>query len=78
MLSSTFQPDDLGKVLDHGWRLKKELSDQVSHSKLDEVYEAAKMAGALGGKLLGAGGGGFFLFCVKPGKKNELKNHYQG
>lgn len=78
MLSSTFQPEDLGKFLDHGWRLKKELSDQVSHSKLDEVYEAAKMAGAIGGKLLGAGGGGFFLFCVKPGMKNELKKSLSG
>lgn len=55
-----------GKMLHENWRLKRELSDKVSSPAIDEIYEAACSAGALGGKLLGAGGGGFALFYVPP------------
>jgi D-glycero-alpha-D-manno-heptose-7-phosphate kinase len=48
------------------WQLKKRFSSAISHGRLDAIYEAALSAGALGGKLLGAGGGGFFLFYVQP------------
>jgi D-glycero-alpha-D-manno-heptose-7-phosphate kinase len=55
---------DLGYVLDESWQRKKRLSDQVSTPDLDLVYNRALQAGATGGKLCGAGAGGFFVFCV--------------
>lgn len=66
ILNGTGPLDDFGKLLDESWRIKKTLSSQISNSRIDEIYAAAKEAGALGGKLLGAGGGGFMLFFVKP------------
>ncbi len=57
---------DLGKLMDECWRLKKQLSTQVSLPIVDEAYQKALSLGALGGKLLGAGGGGFLLFIAKP------------
>jgi D-glycero-alpha-D-manno-heptose-7-phosphate kinase len=65
---------DFGKLLHEGWELKKSLSDQVSNGNVDDIYELALKNGALGGKLLGAGGGGFILFFVKPSVKEKLKN----
>ena len=56
--------DDFGRLLDYTWRLKRGLTNKISNSALDEIYSAAMRNGALGGKLLGAGGGGFFLFYV--------------
>lgn len=56
--------DDFGRMLDRGWRLKRSLSNRISTGEIDAIYEAARTAGALGGKLLGAGGGGFILFYV--------------
>lgn len=53
-------------LLDHGWRLKKQLSDNVSSTVIEELYIAGKELGAWGGKLLGAGGGGFVLFLADP------------
>lgn len=58
--------DDFGKLLDKSWKIKKTLSSQISNDHVDKIYDAALEAGALGGKLLGAGGGGFILFFVKP------------
>ena len=65
--------DDFGKLLDESWKIKKSLSSQISNSRIDEIYAAAKSAGALGGKLLGAGGGGFILFFVKPEFQPQLR-----
>ena len=56
--------DDFGRLLDKSWRLKKQTGNKVSTGSIDELYEKALAAGALGGKLLGAGGGGFLLFYV--------------
>lgn len=56
----------VGLCLDEAWRLKKRFSSAISHGRLDHIYESALAVGALGGKLLGAGGGGFFLFYVQP------------
>ena len=53
-----------------GWKLKRNLSKAVTNSKIDNLYETAIKEGALGGKLLGAGGGGFFLLYVP---KNKIK-----
>ena len=58
------QLDALGTAMDRGWTLKRQLSKQISSSQIDEMYETARRAGALGGKISGAGGGGFlFLYC---------------
>lgn len=66
------QPLELfGKLLHETWQLKRKLSKKIASTFIDEVYQAAQQAGAIGGKLLGAGGGGFMLFFVKP--ENKLK-----
>jgi D-glycero-alpha-D-manno-heptose-7-phosphate kinase len=59
--------------LTQGWRLKRELADSVSNPQLDEIYEAGREAGAIGGKLLGAGGGGFMVFLVEPEKREKVR-----
>jgi D-glycero-alpha-D-manno-heptose-7-phosphate kinase len=58
--------EDFGELLDHSWQLKKTLSNKVSNPDLDHLYNIARSAGATGGKLLGAGGGGFMLLFVQP------------
>ncbi len=60
---------DLGKLIHESWKLKRSLSAKVSTPKIDEIYEAGIKAGATGGKILGAGGGGFILFFAEP--KNQ-------
>ena len=64
--------DDFGRLLDHTWRLKKQTGNKVSTGSIDELYEKAIAAGALGGKLLGAGGGGFLLFYVPKDKQEAV------
>lgn len=56
----------LGEILHEGWRVKRELHPNVSNPEIDDWYEAARKAGAIGGKLLGAGGGGFLTFFAPP------------
>jgi D-glycero-alpha-D-manno-heptose-7-phosphate kinase len=63
---------ELGELLHESWLLKRELAESVSNSKLDEIYEAGREAGAFGGKLLGAGGGGFMVFLVDPQKRESV------
>ncbi len=65
--------DDFGRLLGDAWARKRALSAGVSNSGLDEAYDAAIQAGALGGKLLGAGGGGFLLFYAEPQKQDAVK-----
>lgn len=65
--------DEFGKLLNQGWQLKRSLTQSISNSKIDEIYEAGLSAGALGGKLLGAGGGGFMLFYAPPECKPALR-----
>jgi D-glycero-alpha-D-manno-heptose-7-phosphate kinase len=60
-----------GEILHEGWLLKKSITNDISSSMIDAYYEKALKAGAVGGKLLGAGGGGFLLFSVEP--KNQIK-----
>ena len=62
-----------GKILDEGWQLKKELASGIANPAIDEAYEIAMKNGALGGKLLGAGGGGFLLFYCEEEKQDQLK-----
>ncbi len=65
--------DEFGEMLNHTWKLKKTLSSQISNNGTDELYEKALKAGAMGGKLLGAGGGGFMLLYACPEKQEKLK-----
>ncbi|EQD29439.1 Galactokinase/mevalonate kinase, partial [mine drainage metagenome] len=58
--------EELGRLLDEGWRLKKELSQGITNPEIDRAYAAAKSAGAWGGKITGAGGGGFLLVVTPP------------
>ena len=66
LTDKTADMDDFGRLLDHTWQLKRATGDKVSTNEIDALYARAKTAGALGGKLLGAGGGGFLLFYVRP------------
>ncbi len=65
--------DNFGRLLDKTWRLKRETGGAITTNSIDELYEKGIGAGALGGKLLGAGGGGFLLFYVQPEKKDKVK-----
>ncbi len=64
-----------GKLLDEAWQFKRQLSTKISTDRLDKIYQDALIHGAIGGKLLGAGGGGFFLFYISPFRKHELMAH---
>lgn len=65
--------DAIGELLHENWMLKKSLASGISNQLIDETYENAMNAGALGGKLLGAGGAGFMIFYVKPDKQKAVK-----
>ena len=62
-----------GLMLDEAWKIKRSLSDKIATPYIDELYDAAISAGALGGKVLGAGGGGFMLFFVEPQNRAKLR-----
>jgi len=64
--------NEFGRALDTAWNLKRNFSSGITDDRLDGIYHSAMKAGALGGKLLGAGGGGFFLFYVLPEKRSGL------
>ncbi len=63
---------DFGKIMNEGWVKKRELAREVSNSRIDELYESAINNGAIGGKLLGAGGGGFLLFYCEKNRQKKL------
>ena len=65
--------DDFGKLLDETWRLKRDLCAEISNSTIDSIYQTARETGALGGKLLGAGGTGFMLFYVPQNRQTAVK-----
>lgn len=66
--------DGLGAILHQGWEAKRKLAQGVSSSDLDKIYEQAVKAGAVGGKISGAGGGGFFLLCVPSDKRQAVRH----
>lgn len=74
IITSTGKLDFFGKLLDISWELKRKLSPNISSGEIDEIYKRAKEAGAIGGKLLGAGGGGFLLLYVEPEYQENVKN----
>lgn len=65
--------NDFGKLLHESWQVKRTLTQKITNSSLDEIYEAGRGAGATGGKILGAGGGGFMLFFIEPEKREGLR-----
>ncbi len=69
---------DFGSLLHEGWQLKRSLSDSISTPLVDEIYAAARAAGCLGGKLLGAGGGGFLLLFARPDDQPRVKAALDG
>lgn len=73
ILASEKDISAFGELLHHAWTYKRSLSDQVSNPDIDSIYAKAREAGAIGGKLLGAGGGGFILFFVKPDRREALR-----
>ena len=66
LTDKTADLDDFGRLLDHTWKLKRQTGAAISTDSIDALYSKGIAAGALGGKLLGAGGGGFLVFYVKP------------
>ncbi len=65
--------DIIGELLHEGWQLKKQLASQISNDSIDAMYEAARRAGAIGGKIAGAGGGGFLLFYCPYEKREAVR-----
>ena len=66
-------PADVGRLLHEGWRLKRGLASSITNSRIDRWYESAIEAGAIGGKLAGAGGGGCMLFIVPPERQQAVR-----
>ena len=64
--------NDFGASMDKAWENKRKFSTSISSPEIDNIYNEAKKSGAIGGKLLGAGGGGFFLFYVDSSKRQRL------
>lgn len=73
MLLNNFDPREFGALLDQGWQAKRRLSSQISNSSIDRWYRDAIAAGAYGGKLAGAGGGGFLFFVAPPDRHPAVR-----
>ncbi len=74
LVDDSVELDKFGELLNESWQLKKQTGKAITTDSIDALYEKGIAAGALGGKLLGAGGGGFMLFYVQPGNKEKLIN----
>lgn len=74
VLSGAGSLDAFGDLLHEGWKIKRRLSTRISNGRIDLLYDRARTAGAVGGKLLGAGGGGFLLFLVRAGRKDAVRS----
>jgi len=75
ILQSRGNLDAFGHLLHESWMIKRKLSNNVTSDFIDGIYHRGRRAGALGGKLLGAGGGGFMLFFARPEYHDNIKNH---
>ncbi len=69
---------EFGELLNYTWQLKKKLSSKISNDEIDNMYDKALKAGAIGGKLLGAGGGGFMVFYVEQKNQQKVLNALNG
>ena len=65
---------EFGRLLHESWRLKRSLTDRISNQHIDDIYQAARQSGAVGGKLLGAGGGGFMLLFARPEEQPAIRD----
>ena len=74
LTAKTANLDEFGRLLDYTWKLKRQTGMRVYTDNIDILYQKAMDAGALGGKLLGAGGGGFFVFYVQPSKRAAVQD----
>ena len=74
ILESNGNLDQIGTLLHEGWALKKSLVDKISNNSIDKMYERAINAGAIGGKIAGAGGGGFLMLYVNREKQNKVRS----
>lgn len=74
ILTSKTDLNDFGRLLDYTWTIKRGITKDITTDTIDHIYEDAIQAGALGGKLLGAGGGGFFVFYAEPDKQQAVRN----
>jgi len=74
ILRSSNSLDEFGKLLDIQWKIKKSITNKISNKVIDEIYSTGIKSGALGGKLLGAGGGGFMLFYAHESKHEAIKS----
>jgi D-glycero-alpha-D-manno-heptose-7-phosphate kinase len=70
--------DEIGEILDYGWRYKKEMAEGISNPLIDEIYDAAIRAGATGGKISGAGGGGFMMFYCPGNSRYDVIEALKG
>ncbi len=70
--------DEFGRLMDYSWKLKRQTGSKVSTDEIDMLYEKGMSAGALGGKLLGAGGGGFLVFYVTPDNRKRMYDAMKG
>lgn len=77
ILTSGQDLTDFGKLLDYTWTLKRRLTKEVSSEFIDDFYQRGRQAGAVGGKLLGAGGGGFILFFVPPERRLKVMESFK-
>lgn len=73
ILNSKSELSNFGKLLHENWQIKRSLSHRISTSEIDDIYSTALRSGALGGKLLGAGGGGFMLIYAKPEVQPQIR-----
>lgn len=69
---------EFGRLLHESWQLKRSLTDKISTPKIDEIYEEARRNGAIGGKLLGAGGGGFMVIFARPEDQSRIAERLRG
>ena len=72
LLSKEDRLNDFGRLLHEQWMLKREMSSRISTPEIDSIFDTAMKAGALGGKLLGAGSGGFMMMFVEPDKQKAV------
>ena len=78
LTSTNADLDDFGRLLDESWQIKKTLSSKITNGSIDELYERARASGAIGGKLLGAGGGGFMLLYARPEHQARVREALEG
>lgn len=69
---------EFGEIMHRGWELKRRLASKISNAQIDEIYQAARRAGAIGGKITGAGGGGFLLLYCPSSKQDEVRVALKG